>query len=41
MKVNLKIPSPSPVAYKVKGKDLAEAAKHMRSKPYAVCYDAH
>ena len=41
MKVNLKIPAPSTVAYKVKGKDLAEAANFMRSKPFAACYKAN
>lgn len=41
MKVNLKIPSPSTVAYKVKGKDYTEAANFLLSKPFTACYKAN
>ena len=41
MKIILKIPSPSTVSYKVKGKDYTEAANYMLSKPFNACYNAN
>lgn len=41
MNVTLNIANPKPADYKVKGKDITEAAAFMRSSPYAACYKAN